>query len=82
MALPTANLDMNGKKITNLAPATTGSDAVRLDQISVLSGVTNPMTSTLNAGNFKITNLQNGTISGDAVTINQAQTTNNGFFAR
>lgn len=69
MALPTANFDLNNKKIINLAPATLGSDAVRLDQISVLSGVTNPMTGNLNANNFKIINLQNGTSANDCVNL-------------
>ena len=63
------NLNINTKKIVNLAPPTDPQDAATkayVDANSGGGGVSNPLTTDLDGGGFKITNLVNPTVTGDA----------------
>ena len=73
------NLDMNNRRITNLAEGTSNTDAVNRNQLNTTDSNnldrdgTDPMTGNLNMNNNRIRNLANGTVSTDALTLGQLE---------
>lgn len=69
---------MGNSKITGLAAGTTTGDAVRYEQVILVSGA-NAFSANQSMGGFKITSLANGTANGDAVNYSQLTAATAGF---
>jgi hypothetical protein len=69
----TGNINLNSHKVVNLTAGTVASDAVRYDQVMLLSGV-NAMAANMAMGNHKITGLAVGTNVNDATSVSQVYT--------
>lgn len=66
--LPTADLPMNSRKLTNLAAGTNANDSVRKAQVVLLDG-TQAFTGAQSMGGFKLTNLAAPTNANDAARL-------------
>jgi hypothetical protein len=75
---PTGDLSLNSQKITNLANATAGTDALNQDSAdaryylntTTLNDIVLP-TASVSLNSFKLTSVANGTVAQDAMTLGQ-----------